>query len=130
VQQVSRTISELIQPGGHFLQFVPTIHTVVKVQTIQPPPTRLDGIAEANVVQSLVTRLRLLQTSGAEGEKAGLRPRQGIAYRRQLERLLTVYIAGEVSLDRVTVSVQGWANHVRFGDTWGLRRAVLGSIIL
>jgi hypothetical protein len=30
-------------------------------------------------------------------------------------------------IGRVTASGQGWVNHVRFGDTWGLRRAVLGA---
>ena len=53
-----------------------------------------------------------------------LKRRKGIAYRRRFKRLLAAYAAGEIPLERVTASVQGWVNHVRFGDTWGLRRAL------
>jgi len=56
-----------------------------------------------------------------------LKRRKGIAYQRRFKRLLAAYAAGEIPLERVTASVQGWVNYVRFGDTWGLRRAVLGS---
>jgi len=35
-------------------------------------------------------------------------------------------IAG--SLEQVDASVQGWVNHVRYGDTWGLRRALLAAL--
>ncbi len=57
-----------------------------------------------------------------------LKRRKGIAYRRRLKRLLAAYAADEIPLERVTASVQGWVNHLRFGDTWGLRRAVLGAL--
>jgi RNA-directed DNA polymerase len=57
-----------------------------------------------------------------------LKRRKGIAYQRRFKRLLAAYAAGEIPLERVTASVQGWANHARFGDTWGLRRAVLGAL--
>ncbi|MDH7485141.1 MAG: reverse transcriptase/maturase family protein [Anaerolineae bacterium] len=59
-----------------------------------------------------------------------LKRRKGIAYRRRLKGLLQDYAAGEISLDRVTASVQGWINHARYGDTKGLRRAVLGSLVI
>jgi RNA-directed DNA polymerase len=57
-----------------------------------------------------------------------LKRRKGIAYQRRFKRLLAAYAAGEIPLERVTASVQGWANHARFGDTWGLRQAVLGAL--
>jgi RNA-directed DNA polymerase len=57
-----------------------------------------------------------------------LKQRKGIAYRRRLKRLLAAYAAGEIPLTQVTASVQGWVNHVRFGDTWGLRRTVFGAL--
>lgn len=57
-----------------------------------------------------------------------LKRAKGIAYRRRLQGLLTAYEAGEIPLERVTDSVQGWANHVRYGDTWGLRRALLANL--
>ena len=57
-----------------------------------------------------------------------LKRRNGIAYRRRLKRLLAAHVADEIPLERVTASVQGWVNHVRFGDTWGLRRAMFGAL--
>jgi len=57
-----------------------------------------------------------------------LKRRTGIAYRARLRRLLASYTAGEIPLERVSVSVRGWANHARFGDTWGLRRALFRSL--
>jgi len=54
-----------------------------------------------------------------------LKRRTGIAYRRRFRALVTAYRAGEIPLDQVSASVRGWVNHARFGDTEGLRRAVL-----
>jgi len=59
-----------------------------------------------------------------------LKRRKGIAYRRKLRSLLDRYQAGEIPLERVHASVQGWVNHVRYGDTWGLRRAVLSNTLI
>jgi len=53
---------------------------------------------------------------------------KGIRYRRRLKHLLASYQAGETELDQVHASVRGWVNHVHYGDTWGLRRAMLSSI--
>ncbi len=57
-----------------------------------------------------------------------LKRRKGIAYRRRLKGLLRAFAAGQVSLEQVDASVQGWINHIRYGDTWGLRRAVFNSL--
>jgi len=57
-----------------------------------------------------------------------LKRRKGIAYRRRLKRLLARYRTGEMPLERVTASVQGWVNHVRYGDTWGLRHALFAAM--
>ena len=54
-----------------------------------------------------------------------LKRRNGIAFTRRYKQLRSAHRTGEISLDQVTASVQGWVNHTRFGDTWGLRRAVL-----
>ena len=35
-----------------------------------------------------------------------------------------------VSRTEVGSSVLGWINHVRYGDTWGLRRAILKDVRL
>jgi len=63
-------------------------------------------------------------------ERRRLKRRKGIAYQRRLRRLVEAYADGEISLDQVTASVQGWANHVRYGNTLGLRKAVLGGMVI
>ncbi|MFN8483789.1 MAG: reverse transcriptase domain-containing protein [Anaerolineae bacterium] len=56
-----------------------------------------------------------------------LRRHKVIYARRHLKRLLFEYAAGTLSLDQLHMHVQGWVNHARYGDTWGLRRAVLSA---
>ncbi len=51
-----------------------------------------------------------------------LKPRKGIAFRRKLRALVD-----EGDERRTRASVQGWINHVRYGDTFGLRRAMLAG---
>jgi len=62
--------------------------------------------------------------------KRRLKRRKGIAYTRKLQALVEDYAEGGIPLERVTASVQGWVNHARYGDTLGLRRAVLESVIV
>ena len=57
-----------------------------------------------------------------------LKRRQGIAYRRRLQGLLAAYRSGQVPLAAVNASVQGWVNHVRYGDTYGLRRQLFRKL--
>ena len=57
-----------------------------------------------------------------------LKRRKGVFYRRRLKKLYNSYQAGDVSFKQLNASIQGWINHVRFGDTWGLRRAILRPI--
>ena len=45
---------------------------------------------------------------------------------RHLADRLDAYRAGEISFGEFDASVKGWVNHVRYADTWGLRRHVLG----
>ena len=63
-------------------------------------------------------------------EKRRLKRRKGIYFQRKLRRLLRAYTAGDLPLDDVTASVQGWVNHVRYGNTVGLRKAVLGKMTI
>jgi hypothetical protein len=57
-----------------------------------------------------------------------LKPRKGHAFVRRLKRMLA---AGDGADDAhameatVVASLQGWINHVRYGDTWGLRQKTL-----
>jgi hypothetical protein len=59
-----------------------------------------------------------------------LKRRKGIHFRRKLRQLLSGYQAGEVTTKQIDVTVQGWINHVRYGDTWGLRQALLADVVL
>ena len=59
-----------------------------------------------------------------------LKARAGLAYRRRLRALVAAHEAGRVPRQRITASVQGWAAHAAHGDTYGLRRAVLGQVRL
>ncbi len=54
-----------------------------------------------------------------------LKRRKGIHYLRRLRGLVAAYEAGEIPLEIVDASVRGWVNHVRYGNTVGLRKAVL-----
>jgi len=55
--------------------------------------------------------------------------RKVVQFRRRLNSLRQAYARGDLPLDRLQASLQGWVNHVRYGDTWGLRRAVLDFAI-
>jgi hypothetical protein len=46
---------------------------------------------------------------------------------RKLRGLLAAHQAGEVAVDEVVASVQGWVNHTRYGNTTGLRKAVFAQ---
>jgi len=57
-----------------------------------------------------------------------LKSRRGHAARRRLQALARQCAAGQLSQARLTAAVQGWVSHAAHGDTWGLRRSLLGSI--
>jgi hypothetical protein len=59
-----------------------------------------------------------------------LKRRKTIHFRRRFHALVACYIAGQVPLAKVTASAQGWANHARYGNTVGLRKAVLGGLVV
>lgn len=46
---------------------------------------------------------------------------------RRLRARWNEYCAGKISFAEFDASVQGWINHVRYADTWRLRRHVLGQ---
>ncbi|MBE2235177.1 MAG: RNA-dependent DNA polymerase [Anaerolinea sp.] len=58
-------------------------------------------------------------------DRRRLKRRKGVYFQRRLRRMIAAYAAGELSLDQLTASVKGWTNHVRYGNTVGLRKAVL-----
>lgn len=53
-----------------------------------------------------------------------LKRRKGIEYRRRLHLLLAAYRRNELPFRDLTASVQGWVNHVRYAQSWGLRRTL------
>jgi RNA-directed DNA polymerase len=58
-------------------------------------------------------------------QRRRLKHRKGVYFQRKLRAMMDAYEAGDMPLTSVTASVQGWVNHVRFGNTVGLRKAVL-----
>ena len=50
-----------------------------------------------------------------------LKRRNMVQFSRRLEHNMTLYRQGAISFAELDASVQGWINHVRYGDTWGLR---------
>lgn len=59
-----------------------------------------------------------------------LKYRKKAHFRRKLRFLLNEYAAGRLEIACLDASIKGWVNHVRYGNTWGLRRSVLGGIAL
>ena len=59
-----------------------------------------------------------------------LKRRKGVNYCRRLRQLLAGYASGKSTRVEVDASLRGWINHVRYGDTWGLRVAMLKEVRL
>ena len=56
-----------------------------------------------------------------------LKARKGHHFRRRLQRMAADYTHGDITFEELTASVEGWVNHVRYGNTTGLRKAVLSQ---
>lgn len=54
-----------------------------------------------------------------------LKRRNAVAYRRRLKKLIAGWLRGRETRESVAASWRGWANHARYGDTWGLRKSML-----
>jgi hypothetical protein len=59
-----------------------------------------------------------------------LKAQKAVSYRRKLKQQVNALAAGRLTLPQLHASVRGWVNHARYGDTWGLRRALLSSLVL
>ena len=59
-----------------------------------------------------------------------VKSRKVVEATRHLGDRHAAWCAGEISFAEFDASVQGWINHVRYADTWGLRRHVLGRLPL
>ncbi len=56
--------------------------------------------------------------------------RNGVNFVRRLRRLLPAAVESSSGREALERSLQGWINHVRYADSWGLRRAVLEGVRL
>jgi RNA-directed DNA polymerase len=56
-----------------------------------------------------------------------VKARNVVKFTRRLCDRWDDYCAGRISFAEFDSSVQGWVNHVRYADTWGLRGHVLGQ---
>jgi hypothetical protein len=54
-----------------------------------------------------------------------LKRRNAVNFARRFTRNVELFGAGAIPFAELDASVQGWINHVRYGDTWGLRTALL-----
>lgn len=61
-------------------------------------------------------------------DRRRLKSRKAVLYRRRLKTLIGAYARGEVELDQITASVRGWINHVRYGNTVGLRKRLFAGV--
>jgi RNA-directed DNA polymerase len=52
-----------------------------------------------------------------------------LRFKRRLKRLQNAYAQEEITLKDVGRRIQSWINHAAFGDTYGLRRALLGGTV-
>jgi hypothetical protein len=59
-----------------------------------------------------------------------LKRRNVVQFRRRLERNISLYRRGAISFAELDATVQGWINHVRYGDTWGLRSRLFQQHLL
>jgi hypothetical protein len=48
---------------------------------------------------------------------------------RHLSERLDAYFAGEISFAEFDANIQGWINHVRYADSWGLRKHMFRQLV-
>lgn len=54
--------------------------------------------------------------------------RNVVRYRRRLRGLVDAYQSGAITFAELDASIGGWVNHVRYGNTYGLRRSILRGL--
>ena len=63
-------------------------------------------------------------------EHRRLKRRNGIAFQRKFKWLCEQMAYGEIELEQLAASVNGWIAHAQHGDTYGLRRALLSRVVI
>jgi hypothetical protein len=61
-------------------------------------------------------------------ERRRLKRRKGVHFQRRLQAQLGAFGRGDLSAERLAACIDGWVNHIRYGNTVGLREAVLGDV--
>lgn len=56
-----------------------------------------------------------------------LKRRNTVHFTRRLACNIDLYQAGDISFAELDASVNGWVNHVRYADTWGLREHIFST---
>lgn len=56
-----------------------------------------------------------------------LKRRNAVNFTRRLQRNLAAFESGRITFAELDASVQGWVNHVRYADTWGLREHLFAA---
>jgi retron-type reverse transcriptase len=51
-----------------------------------------------------------------------------VSYRRRIRRKIRAFAVGSISFSELDASVRGWVNHVRYADSWGLRKAMFRTM--
>ena len=59
-----------------------------------------------------------------------IKKRKVIYAKRHLRHQYAAYKKDEISLTEFDAMIQGWINHVRYADSWGLRKHVLKDFLL
>jgi RNA-directed DNA polymerase len=63
-------------------------------------------------------------------DRRRLKRRKGIHFQRRLARLIADHAERRRPLSEISATVGGWVNHTRFGNTVGLRKAVLRRAVI
>jgi hypothetical protein len=59
-----------------------------------------------------------------------LKRRNVIGFTRRLEQNIHLFRQGRITFSELDDSVQGWINHVRYGDTWRLRERLFQKLVI
>ena|GEM_PF-1231717 len=57
-----------------------------------------------------------------------LKRRKGVQFQRKLRESVKLWEAGLLDSDSLVASIEAWVNHVRYGNTGGLSKSMLGGL--
>jgi hypothetical protein len=104
---------ELHEWRTHIIEYLASLRLTLHENSAQPRPSRV-GLPFLGFQVFPDHRL--------------LKRRKAVHARRRLKALAAQYHSGQVDEKKVKACVQSWVEHARYGDTTGLRRAILSQI--